>query len=37
LKHWDAAMFRLDAELKVYLHREAVDFSKSINGLAVLV
>jgi len=30
-------MFRLDAELKVYLHREAVDFSKSINGLAVLV
>jgi transposase len=30
-------MFRLDAELKVYLHREAVDFRKSINGLAALV
>ena len=24
-------MFRLDAKLKVYLHREAVDFRKSIN------
>jgi hypothetical protein len=30
-------MFHLDAELKVYLHREAVDFRKSINGLAALV
>jgi transposase len=30
-------MFRLDAELKVYLHREAIDFRKSINGLATLV
>jgi transposase len=30
-------MFHLDADLKVYLHREAVDFRKSINGLAVLV
>jgi len=30
-------MFRLDAETKVYLHREAVDFRKSINGLVVLV
>ena len=30
-------MFRLDADLKVYLHREAVDFRKSINGLATLV
>ena len=30
-------MFRLDAKLKVYLHREAVDFRKSINGLAALV
>ncbi len=30
-------MFRLDADLKVYLHREAIDFRKSINGLAVLV
>ena len=27
----------LDADLKVYLHREAVDFRKSINGLATLV
>ena len=30
-------MFRLDPELKVYLHREAVDFRKNINGLAALV
>jgi len=30
-------MFRLDAELKVYLHREAVDGRKNINGLATLV
>jgi transposase len=30
-------MFRLDAKLKVYVHREAVDFRKSINGLAALV
>lgn len=30
-------MFRLDPELKVYLHREAVDFRKNINGLATLV
>lgn len=30
-------MFRLDAELKVFLHREAVDGRKSINGLALLV
>ena len=30
-------MFRLDADLKVYLHREAIDFRKSINGLAALV
>ena len=30
-------MFHLDADLKVYLHREAVDFRKSINGLATLV
>lgn len=30
-------MFQLDADLKVYLHREAVDFRKSINGLAALV
>ena len=30
-------MFHLDADLKVYQHREAVDFRKSINGLATLV
>jgi transposase len=30
-------MFRLDAQLKIYVHREAVDFRKNINGLAALV
>ena len=30
-------MFRFDEELKVYLHREPVDFRLNINGLAVLV
>ncbi len=30
-------MFRFEAKLKVYVHREAVDFRKSINGLAGLV
>lgn len=30
-------MFRLDEGLKVYLHREPVDFRLSINGLAMLV
>ncbi len=30
-------MFRLDAGLKVYLHRDAVDGRKNINGLAALV
>ncbi|HET7156321.1 MAG TPA: IS66 family insertion sequence element accessory protein TnpB [Hyphomicrobiaceae bacterium] len=30
-------MFRFDEELKVYLHREAVDFRLGINGLGVLV
>lgn len=30
-------MFRLDEGLRVYLHREPVDFRLSINGLAVLV
>jgi transposase len=30
-------MFRLDAELKVFVHRDAVDFRKSINGLAAIV
>ena len=30
-------MFRLSPNLVVYLHREAIDFRKSINGLAALV
>ncbi len=30
-------MFRLDAGLKVFLHREPVDGRKNINGLALLV
>ena len=30
-------MFRLDEDLKVYLHREAIDFRLNINGLALLV
>jgi len=30
-------MFRLDPGLKVYLHRDAVDGRKNINGLALLV
>ena len=30
-------MFRFEAGLKVYLHREAVDGRKNINGLALLV
>ena len=30
-------MFRLDADLRVYLHREAVDFRLGMNGLATLV
>jgi transposase len=30
-------MFALTADLAVYVHREAVDFRKSINGLAALV
>jgi transposase len=30
-------MFRLNADLAVYLHRDAIDFRKSINGLAALV
>jgi transposase len=30
-------MFRFDATLKVYLHRDAVDGRKNINGLALLV
>jgi transposase len=30
-------MFRLNPGLAVYLHREAIDFRKNINGLAALV
>ncbi len=30
-------MFRLDQALKVYLHREPIDFRLNINGLALLV
>ena len=30
-------MFRIDSGLKVFLHREAVDGRKNINGLALLV
>ena len=30
-------MIRLDADLKVYGHRDAVDFRKSITGLSALV
>ena len=29
-------MFRFDAQWKVYVHREAVDFRKGIDGLAAL-
>ncbi|MEK1897106.1 MAG: IS66 family insertion sequence element accessory protein TnpB [Rhizobium sp.] len=30
-------MFRLGADLKVYLHREPIDFRAGINSLAVLI
>ena len=30
-------MFRLDDQLKVYLHREPIDFRLNINGLALRV
>jgi len=30
-------MFRLGADIKVYLHREPIDFRAGINSLAVLV
>lgn len=30
-------MFRFDEGLKVYLHREPVDFRMGINGLSILV
>lgn len=29
-------MLRLDVGLRVYLHRDAVDFRKNINGLALV-
>ena len=30
-------MFRLAADVQVYLHREVIDFRIGINGLAILV
>ncbi|WP_100673887.1 IS66 family insertion sequence element accessory protein TnpB [Sinorhizobium meliloti] len=30
-------MFKLGADLQVYLHREPIDFRAGINSLAVLV
>ena len=30
-------MFRIDSGLKIFLHRDAVDGRKNINGLALLV
>lgn len=30
-------MFRFDADLKVYVHRDAVDFRKGITGLSTIV
>ncbi|MGS0990993.1 IS66 family insertion sequence element accessory protein TnpB [Burkholderia glumae] len=30
-------MFRFDEGLKVYLHRDPVDFRMGINGLSILV
>jgi transposase len=30
-------VFRLNEQWQVYLHREAIDFRKNINGLAALV
>jgi transposase len=30
-------MFRFEPDLKVYLHREAIDFRIGLNGLAILV
>jgi len=30
-------VFRFDEKLKIYLHREPVDFRLNINGLAALV
>ena len=33
----EVAVFRFDEGLKVYLHREAIDFRVGLNGLAILV
>jgi len=33
----EAAVFRFDEGLKVYLHRDPVDFRVGINGLSILV
>jgi hypothetical protein len=33
----ETAVFRFDEGLKVYLHREAIDFRVGLNGLAILV
>lgn len=30
-------MFRFDADLKVYVHRDAIDFRKGIAGLSTIV
>jgi len=30
-------MFRFDADLRIYLHREPIDFRAGINSLVILV
>ncbi|EJL35173.1 IS66 family insertion sequence element accessory protein TnpB [Novosphingobium sp. AP12] len=35
--HWGIAMFRLAEDLRVYLHRDPIDFRCGINSLAILV
>ncbi|WP_157183504.1 IS66 family insertion sequence element accessory protein TnpB [Bradyrhizobium elkanii] len=37
LKRWGVAMFRLASDLRVYLHREPIDFRAGINSLAIVV
>ena len=34
---WGIAMFRLAEDLRVYLHRDPIDFRCGINSLAILV
>ena len=34
---WGIAMFRLAEDLRVYLHRDPIDFRRGINSLAILV